>query len=90
MTDEALSTFVEIFREANFRLDDLLEDFKRVVMHKGTCTNEHFVNENPQTVPVYRLAMPLIHNDFRSKIFRSPTDSVSPFSVSNSLDKSEI
>lgn len=63
VADQTLGTFVEILREADFSLDDLFEDFKRIVMHEGALTYEHLIDENSEGVPVHRLPMTLVHDD---------------------------
>lgn len=90
VTDEALCSLVEIFGEAYLGLDNLLEDFKRIIVHEGTRTNKHFINENAQTIPVNRFSMSLIHNYFWGKILRSATNGVSSLSLLDSLDEPKI
>ena len=63
MADKALGTLVEIFREADFSLDDLFKDFKRVIMHEGTLTYKHLIDEDSEGVPVHRLPVTLVHDD---------------------------
>ena len=63
VADQAFGTLVEIFREADFSLDDLFKDFKRVVMHEGTLSYEHLIDENSEGVPIHRFPMTLVHDD---------------------------
>ena len=90
VTNEALRSFVEIFGETNLGLDDLFEDFKRIIVHERASTDQHLVNENAQTVPINRLAMSLIHYDLRSKVLRSATNGVGSLSITYSFDKPKI
>ena len=34
----------------------------------------HFVYQNAQSPPIHSLSMPMIQNNFRSNVLRSPTD----------------
>lgn len=90
VTDQALCSLIELFGEAYLGLDNLLEDFKRIIVHEGARTNKHFINENAQTIPVNRFSVSLIHNDFWGKILRSATNGVSSLSLLDSLDEPEI
>ena len=90
MANEALCSFVKIFGETYLCLDNFLEDFKRIIIHEGTGTDKHLINENAQAIPVYWFSMTLIHNDFRCKVFWGATDSISSLALLNSLDKPKI
>lgn len=90
MTDEALGSFVEIFGETYLGLDNFLEDFKRIIIHERTGTDKHLIYEYAQAIPINWFSMTLIHNDFRSKILWSTTNSVSSLALLNPLDKPKI
>ena len=90
VTDKAFCSLVKLFGKAYLGLDYLLEDFKRIVVHKWTCSYKHFINENAQTIPVNWFSMPFIHNYFWSKILRSTTNGVSSLSLLDPLDKPEV
>ena len=90
MANQALGPLIKIFWEADFSLDDLFEDFKRVIMHKGASAYKHLVNEYAEGVPVNWLAMPFIHDNLRCKVFWSATNCVSPLIVSHPLNEAKV
>ena len=78
MLDYTLRIFVKILRELNFSFQDLLVNGHRVIIVEWIDTCEHFVGKNSEGPPVDWLAVTLVEEDFRRKIFGSSAQGVGP------------
>lgn len=64
---------VEVFWKGYLPTQDVLVDVHWVIIGEGVDSSIHFINQNPQSPPVYRFSMTLILKNLWSQIFRSPT-----------------
>lgn len=74
----ALGILVEVLRELDFALQYLLINCHRVVIVERVDASNHFVGQNAECPPVDWLAVTLVEEDFRRKIFGSSAQGVGP------------
>lgn len=71
-----------------FSLQNVLVDDKGIVIGEGIDSCNHFVYEDTKGPPIHWFSMPLILQDFWSKVFRRSAERESP--SFDDLSKSEI
>lgn len=76
MFDDTLGVLVEISRELDFALQDLLVNRHGVVVVEGIDTSNHFISQNSERPPVHRLAVTFVQQDLWSQVFGSATQGV--------------
>ncbi len=86
----ALGSLIEFPWEPYPLIKYHLEYFVRILMHEGAPPHHHLIDEHPQTVPVDRLPMALIHDYLWSQVLRSAAQSVCPFSRFKLLDEAKV
>mmetsp|Transcript_31684 Transcript_31684/g.69278 ORF Transcript_31684/g.69278 Transcript_31684/m.69278 type:complete len:328 (-) Transcript_31684:764-1747(-) len=68
LLDQVLGVAVEVPRELDLALEDLLVDAERVLVVKRRVAREHLVDKDAQRPPVDCLAMPLGEDDLRRQV----------------------
>jgi hypothetical protein len=90
MSNQTLGSTIEPSRKPDLLTDNHFEDLVRVVVHVGTPSYHHLIDEDAERVPVYWFTMAFVENDLRCQIFRSTTESIGSFARFQLFDKSKI
>lgn len=72
------SLLVEVTRELDLALEDLLVNGHGVVIVEGVDSGNHFVCEDAKRPPVYWLTVALIEEHFGRQVLGSPAQGVGP------------
>lgn len=90
VSDEALCSFIEVFRELYVGFQDLSEDLHGVFGLERAVANHDLIDEDSKAPPVNSFSVTFVLKDLWSKVFRSATQSVSAFAWLDKLDKSKV
>ena len=86
--DQVAGHRINLWRERDLSLQDLLVNAKLLAVIEGWVTSEHLKEENAKRPPVNCLAVPLGLDDLRSKVFGCPAQR--PGTIGNLLGKPKI
>mmetsp|Transcript_5636 Transcript_5636/g.19155 ORF Transcript_5636/g.19155 Transcript_5636/m.19155 type:complete len:272 (-) Transcript_5636:356-1171(-) len=88
LLDEVLGVAVEVPRELDLALQDLLVDAQWVLVVEGRVPREHLEDEDARGPPVHRLAVPLAQDDLRGEVLRGAAQRPCP--VLHLLGKAKV
>ena len=88
--DQTFGLRIKRFAKPHFLEESLLKYFIGVSAHERRSTIRKFINHDAKCIPVCRLRVPSVVNDFGSNILRCPTESISPLTLLQPFDESKI
>ena len=88
MLHQRFGVIIESLREMQLPLQDILINNERVVISKRINSGDHLVKQHPKSPPVDWLAMSLVLEDLRGKIFRGSAEREGP--IFDDFGKSKI